>query len=703
MINRKNVNRAQAGRLILRVVLWAVCSLTLLPLSLAAQTADTAQSLEAEPAPITAPVTMVAGLYAGYGLNMLHGNLSANQLPGVIPGTGECGSFESGDGSGVAFGGLFEYRLTSLLFGSLRVEYSNRSGAMRYSCVDPADTRLPDGSLVTALTDHVGDISIGTLGFYPGVRFQPFDFPLLFSPGAAILLGLGGDYTLTEEIVTPQTAEFVSGGQTREYGTGTLAEDGNGVAFGLYGAVGYQLKAGTDWQLRPEVSLVLPLSDDFALGGIRSTGVRFTLGITRTFRKEEPAIVPVIPPQVVAEAEEDPPQPLPPLRVFIETDNGSGWSQSPLIIRRSIPVKTRLLPLLPYIFFDNRSGDLPERYVRLEEQNAEAFSEENLRSHSILDTYSHVLNIVGSRMKEHPEARLTITGTAPDVAEGNPSKNLAGMRAKVVEDYLSKTWGITKDRLKVVLRHDPEVPTNPETPEGRAENRRVELSSEHPNIFAPLIFTDTTETQQIGKFRIVAEGQSVDSLKSLMATITSVSKGVRLTTLVDRGTPNAMTSKDIQLIPAVFRTAEDTILVELTPDPDNGRIEEKQLALPVRRDDTYVPVIASGEYSLILFDAATAGLRNAHLQTIDTVVGLLPPLAKVEVFGYTDFLGDSTQNRELSEQRANRVAEQLIGRVHNLHSHGMGEDTETFKVLGFPEERMYARRVVIRVNGESEK
>lgn len=696
MIQRRNVNGAQASYLMFWSVLWAVGSLLMLPLSLAAQTADTAQHVESE----RAPITMVAGIYGGYGLNMLRGNLSANQLPGVIPGTGECGSFEGGDGLGVAFGGLFEYRFAPLLFGSLRVEYSNRSGAMRYRCVDPADTRLPDGSLVTALTDHVGDISIGTLGFYPGVRLQPFDFPLLFSPGVAILLGLGGDYTLTEEIVTPQTAEFVSGGQTREYGNGTLAEDGNRLAFGLYGAVGYQLKAGTDWQLRPEVSLVLPLSDDFALGEIRSTGVRFTLGITRTFRKEEPAIMPVIPPQVVAE--EDLPQPLPPLRVFIETDNGSGWSQSPLIIRRSIPVKTRLLPLLPYIFFDNRSGDLPERYVRLEGHNAEAFSEKNLRSHSILDTYSHVLNIIGSRMQEHPDARLTITGTAPDVAEGNPSKDLAGRRAKVVEDYLSKTWGITKDRLEVVLRHDPEVPTNPETPEGRAENRRVELSSDHPNIFAPLIFTDTTETQQIGKFRVVVKGQSMDSLKSLMATVTSVGKGVRLTTIVDHDSSNTMASKGIQLIPAMFSTAKDTILVELTPGPDNGRLEKKQLALPVRRDDTYVPVIASGEYSLILFDAAKAGLRKEHLQTIDTVVGLLPPLAKVEVFGYTDFLGDSTQNRELSEQRANRVAERLIGRVHNLYSYGMGEDTETFKVLGFPEERMYARRVVIRVNGESE-
>ena len=641
----------------------------------------------------TGRITMRTGLYAGYGINVLRGSLSATELPGVIPGTGECGIFESGDGNGLALGGIIEYHFSPTLAGALRLEYSDRSGTLNYSCVDPADTRLPDGSLVTATTEHLADISLGTLGIVPGVQIRPFDFPLTFFPGPAFLLGLGGEYTLWEEIVAPQTAEFVSGGQVREYGTGTLAE-GTSVSFGLYGALGYELKAGENWMLRPELSAIIPFSDDLATGGIRATSIRFTLGLSRLFREEQE---PVEEPAPVA-VEETPQKEKTTFTAALESDNGSGWTQSPLLIRRSLPVNTRLVPLLPYLFFDNRSAELPERYIRLGSQNRGNFTESNLRSHSILDTYSHLLNIVGKRMREHQDARLTITGTAPDVADGTPSRSLANLRAEAVRDYLRSTWGIMQDRIEIVTRHAPEVPTNPETLEGRAENRRVELSSGHPAIFAPLLFRDTSEIQEIGKVRLVVQGKSPDSIGALPFDATTSQLSFIFSGSVEWDEVDGKYSYEFPLVPSVFTKENDTILVALQPDTGEITLTETQLRLPIERDDTYLPFMASGEYSLILFDAAKSGLRDEHRRTIDTVVGLLPPNSRVEVYGYTDYLGDSLENRELSEQRANKVAEELIGRIHNLHTRGMGEDTESFSVLGLPEERMYARRVVIRVN-----
>lgn len=643
-------------------------------------------------------VTMRAGVYAGYGLNFLRGSLSASELPGVIPGTGECGIFETGDGSGLALGGIFEYHFSPLLAGALRLEYSDRSGELLYNCVDPADTRLPDGSLVTATTEHIADISLGTLGFFPGVQLRPFDMPLTISPGAAILLGLGGDYSLREEIVTPTTAEFVSGGQVREYGSGSLA-DGTPLSFGLFGAIGYELKAGENWMLRPEISAVIPFTDDLATGGIRSTNIRFTLGLTRLFRTEPGPPAEPTPVAVEETLQED-------RTVFtaiLESDNGSGWSRSPLLIRRSIPVNTRLVPLLPYLFFENRSAELPERYMRLEAQSRDLFDEENLRSHSILDTYSHVLNIVGKRMAEHPDASLTITGTAPDVAEGTPSRSLSQQRARVVQNYLLRTWGIGQNRITVVTRYAPEVPTNPETSEGRAENRRVELSSDHPAIFAPLLFRDTIETEEIGKFRLVVQGDSQDSIAALPFEVTTTQNSFFYDGSATRDSIDGTYGFEFPLIPEVFGEENDTIIMKLNPEPKSVVFLERELRLPVERDETYLPFIASGEYSLILFDAAKSGLREEHLRTLDTVVGLLPPHSRVDVYGYTDYLGDSLENRELSEQRANRVAEELIGRIFNLHARGMGEDTESFSVFGLPEERMYARRVVIRVNQDQDK
>lgn len=661
-------------------------------LSLPAQQAPSGS--DEEPGAKNPPVSgeMLLGLYAGYGLNRLSGNLSSADLPGVIPGSGECGTFQNGSGAGLLAGLLFDYRLAPAFSAGVRLEYSGRSGEMTYRCVDPAEIRLPDGSLTAAETEHSADITLNTVALHLLVGLRPFDFPLLLSFGPSLSFGFGGDYQLTERIVTPATAEFVSGGQEREYGAGTLVENGGTPGAGLLAALGYDLPAGDAWRLRPELSLALPFGDDISVGRITSSGIRFTLGIGRVFVPEatvEP--VPVSEP-VAVETEAPPAVSRKPLAAAIQVDNGSGWTDGRMVIRRFTTIRTRLVPLLPYIFFDNRRDELPERYVRIAKNDIDRFGEENLVSHADLDVYSHVLNIVGSRMRAYPDAELTLTGTAPDVAEGTPSERLAQERAESVRDYLNGVWGISNDRMRILSRRDPEVPTNAETAEGRAENRRVELTSNRIEILAPLAFTDTLSPVDKGKARLVLDGET-ERTTGWNAAVRNAST----MRVLNEAAPLPRSLPDFA--PALSSFADrDSLTANIEVRYDDGTVENVTAAVPVSRDVTYKPLIAGGQYSLILFDAANADLREEHRRVIDSIAVLLPEDARLSVYGYTDFLGDSTENRALSERRAGQVAERLRQKKGTVEQvQGLGEDTVTFNVLGLPEERMYARRVVIEV------
>jgi flagellar motor protein MotB len=143
-------------------------------------------------------------------------------------------------------------------------------------------------------------------------------------------------------------------------------------------------------------------------------------------------------------------------------------------------------PLLPYVFFPEGSADLAQTRMRLLlPQEAAEFDERALPMQT-LQLSAHLLNIVGARLKQLPQARLTITGCVSNVGEEQGNLALARRRAEAVRDYLVRVWGIDSSRLVLRARLLPAAPSNPATPEGQEENRRVELSSATWELLAPV-------------------------------------------------------------------------------------------------------------------------------------------------------------------------------------------------------------------------
>ena len=86
-----------------------------------------------------------------------------------------------------------------------------------------------------------------------------------------------------------------------------------------------------------------------------------------------------------------------------------------------------------------------------------------------------VLERIGTMMQEHPELSLLVEGHTDDEGEFDWNMELSADRAASVKAYLVENFGIDPERMRTMgLGPTQPVDTN-DTPEGRQQNRRVEL------------------------------------------------------------------------------------------------------------------------------------------------------------------------------------------------------------------------------------
>ena len=86
-----------------------------------------------------------------------------------------------------------------------------------------------------------------------------------------------------------------------------------------------------------------------------------------------------------------------------------------------------------------------------------------------------ILTEIGTMLEEHPDLSLMIEGHTDDQGEFDFNMTLSSDRAAAVKQYLVEEFGIDPERLRTIgLGQTQPVDTN-DTPEGRQQNRRVEL------------------------------------------------------------------------------------------------------------------------------------------------------------------------------------------------------------------------------------
>ena len=147
-------------------------------------------------------------------------------------------------------------------------------------------------------------------------------------------------------------------------------------------------------------------------------------------------------------------------------------------------------PLLNYVFFDTGESELDERYRLFASQaDTTSFDESNLKGS--MEKYLHVLNILGARLKRFPDTHLTIVGCNSNYGDEKGRTDLSRSRAEAVRAYLKYIWGVEGSRVDVETRNLPQAASTNRIVEGRAENQRVEMYSDAPEIL------DTTKSTYV--------------------------------------------------------------------------------------------------------------------------------------------------------------------------------------------------------------
>jgi len=635
------------------------------------------------------------GLFGDADFNMHSASFTG--LPG-IPSC--CPRFETGTGLRFSGGLFYTLPLASTWDLTLRAIYTDLSGTL--SRIEPMYVSGTDGKGVDGNFEHSVKASLSSVGLSPLVGYRITD-PL------TIHFGLRAGYVLTktfeqkEEITSPSFGVFTdSKSRTRNQYSGTIPNAASIEAAAVVGlSYSLPLNEKYTWFLVPEAYFsygVTPVASSLSWNVISLNG-----GVALKYapRKIKPPKPPSLPPPPPPAPSLPPPPSMPVLDASIlavgVNPDGSESNVSQLRIEEFLSQKMH--PLLNYIFFDENSAVIPERYKKMNEQEKKAFSVKFLYNLKTMDVYHYVLNVVGRRMIQYPQSEVTLIGCNSDEGLEKGNTKLSQGRASAVKDYLVSVWKVPESRIKLQSRNLPQAPSNNKDKDGIQENRRVEIIANVPQIFEPLIVQDTLREANPPVFRFkpkVSAQIGIDEWK-----INTSQTSGDLKTFSGKGEPPAVLEWDLSKDATVLPRYSEPLLYRMEViDRDNKRWASPTQELPVEQmtiEKKMMEQIADKEidrFSLILFGFDKSDLGEENLKIIDYAKKRIRPKSTVTIQGFTDRLGDEQHNQDLSTRRANSAAKALG--VDFKNAKGFGESKLLYD-NELPEGRFYCRTVNIEI------
>jgi outer membrane protein OmpA-like peptidoglycan-associated protein len=362
-------------------------------------------------------------------------------------------------------------------------------------------------------------------------------------------------------------------------------------------------------------------------------------------------------------------------------------------------------PLLGHIYFAEGSSEIPSQYVRFAGPKETAgFDEQKFRD--AMAKYYQVLNIVGRRLVDRPDAMLTLVGCNSNIGKEKGQKKLSTKRAEAVRDYLQTVWNIKPERLSIVARNLPEKPSASRLKEGQWENRRVEIRASEPAILAPV--RSTYFTTRINKSALTVHPKEITPGDVASWKMTAANAAGKLAELAGNGAPAPELTVSLPTNNLVALGAGGDIAVKmelqgnkgqslvLSADPVKVKFIQTSQRLAEKQD-----VKVQEKYALILFDFnkdTIEGLNQIIVERIAARIRDLPN-ATVEIIGHTDDIGKEAYNIKLSERRAMSVYKLLTTAFgqdpgDRIRHKGVGPNTPLY-VNTLPEARAYNRTVTI--------
>jgi len=383
---------------------------------------------------------------------------------------------------------------------------------------------------------------------------------------------------------------------------------------------------------------------------------------------------------------------------------------------KTVPLKRQVsetLPLLNYVFFDEGSVKVPNRYVMLTKGQASGFKEDQLqkeqsenmtgRSARQLNVYHNILNILGDRMRSNPGTNISLSG-----ASGNGPQE-GKVFAEAIKQYLITVFGIDGSRIATLGRTKPLVPSEQpggtkELPLLRAGDRRVDIVSTSPELLMevgggmmkPVQFL-ATQVDPMDSQMIVNVDGAKELLKSWSINVTDEKGAVR------HYGPFTRDQESMSGTSILGDRPVGDYKITMVGTTKNG--------LPVKKESSVYLVsqketMEKGLRYSILFDFDKAKTIASYERFLTNVVSpLIADGSKVIIHGHTDIIGDEEYNYKLSQNRAQQT-QSVIERALST----TGKNNVKFETFGFgkdlshspfennlPEERFYNRTVIIDI------
>lgn len=387
---------------------------------------------------------------------------------------------------------------------------------------------------------------------------------------------------------------------------------------------------------------------------------------------------------------------------------------------RNIPVERRVretFPVRNYVFFNEKSTEIPSRYVLLKKNQVKDFKEDQLevvapkeltgRSERQMTVYYNVLNILGDRMQKNPSATVTLVGSSMKGAKDGKAM------ATSVKTYLVDVFAVEPARITVQGRVKPKIPS--EQPGGKLElellregDRRVSIESTSPALM--MEFQSGPDSPLKPVEIIDVEVAPIDSYVSFNVTGADTAfTSWSLEIADEQGKiqtfgPYSQESVSIPGKTILGTRPEGDYRIAMIGQTKSGKVIKKETSAHLV---LWTPPVAEEMMRFsVLYEFNNAKAINIYEKYLtDVVLPKIPSGGTVIIHGHTDVIGGEETNLKLSLARANDVRGILESGLSKagrndvkFEVHGFGEDQNLAPFNNkYPEERFYNRTVVIDI------
>lgn len=402
--------------------------------------------------------------------------------------------------------------------------------------------------------------------------------------------------------------------------------------------------------------------------------------------------------------------------IELPMDGEVTFSANPPTNVEYIKVVREVFPIRNYVFFNEGSTEIPNRYVILNKNEVKDFKEDQVqfntpknmsgRSERQMLVYHNILNILGDRMVKNPNTTVTLVGSS----ENGRQEGL--IMAENIKNYLITVFEIKENRIVVEGRDKPLVPS--EQIGGTKElgllkegDRRVTIESNSPEL---LIEFQSGKNAPLKPIEIIIgnESPSNDVVFDVKGA-EEVLKFWSLQIIDEKGKvqnfgPYTEEQVNIPRKTIMGNQPENDYKIIMTGTTKSGKIINQESTMHLT---PYVaPIVQESIRFSVIYEfneSKSIAIYDKYLTEI--VAPKIPQNATVIITGHTDVIGEIDYNKNLSLARVNDVRGILEKRLA-----AAGRNDVTFKVRGegedeklapfdnkYPEERFYNRTVIIDI------